>query len=270
MTPKDLYDACEMMLADGWGYIYGTAGVFWTEARQKAATGEMARKYGERWINHMVADCSGVMVYIWKKHGLTIPHGSNSIARLSVGRIQTAPSPGYAAFKRRSGDNWPDGIDYYHIGIVAEDGEHVYESKGTQAGFVVSDAKEWDCFAPFKAVTYEKGEQGMLYRAVVETESGPLNMRSGPGKTYGVVAKLQRGEPVDVIQTFTEADTGERWAFVDADGDQGYCALKYLKKIEPQEQPEEEPEAPKQTVLRCASNGVTIALVGEWEIYKGE
>ena len=73
---KGLYENCEMMLRDHWGYIWGTAGIEWTQARQDATENEMAQKYGSRWIGHMVTDCSGVMVYIWRQYGLKIPHGS--------------------------------------------------------------------------------------------------------------------------------------------------------------------------------------------------
>lgn len=265
-----LYDNCEMMLRDQWGYIWGTAGIKWTEARQKATENEMAQKYGSRWIGHMVADCSGVMVYIWRQYGLKIPHGSNSIKRQSMGKLSTIPKPGQGALKLRDGD------DYYHIGIVAKDGQHVYEAKGTIFGFVVSDVKEWDWFGNFNDVDYEEvpmpdGER-VIYRAEVTTQSGPLNMRSGNGTEFPIIGRLPKGEIVDVM---VECPNG--WMYIDDDGDQGYVDGRYLTRVQPAEQPDDKTPADddgtsqieKYTVLRC-TDGATITLMGEWRVEKGD
>ena len=236
---KALYDNCEMMLAEKWGYIWGTAGVLWTEAKQKAVENEMAQKYGSRWIGHTVTDCSGVMVFIWKLYGLKIPHGSNSIRRQSVGPLTNIPQPGYAAFKVRDGD-------YYHIGIVAADGKTVYESQGTIAGFVTSDASRWDWFAPFKDVVYEEGEsplpdgEKLNRRAEVITKKDPLNMRTGPGVGYDIIGKIPKGTIVDV---WTKCENN--WYFVDDDGDQGYVDGQYLAFLPPvSPKPEEDDKEP--------------------------
>ena len=137
---EGLYSYMKMMLGNNWGYIFGTAGKVWTQADQDKTTNEMAQKYGSKWIGHHVADCSGVMVYIWKQYGLSIPHGSNSMVKQGyIVDISTTPKAGYAAFVYKSENN-----DYSHIGIVGEDGQTVYESKGTASGFVtskVTDAK---------------------------------------------------------------------------------------------------------------------------------
>lgn len=238
----DLYAECRKMLAERWGYIWGTAGIKWTQARQDAVSDAMAKKYGKKWVGHMVADCSGVMVYIWKQHGMTIAHGSNSIARKYCGAMTNVPKPGYAAFKWRKKDTakYQDGRgDYYHIGIVAEDGKNVYESRGTQAGFMMSAAAGWHYFAPFTAVEYEAGEQEVAmspYDAVVETKSGSLNMRSGAGTDYPVIFKLPKGTPVTVLIEYANG-----WAFVDEDGTQGYVSMEYLRPVEEAEKEPEEP-----------------------------
>ena len=98
---SELYQYCDKMLAEKWGYIWGTSGIKWTQARQNAVSDDMAKKYGSKWIGHMVSDCSGVMVYIWKQYGLSIAHGSNSIVRKYCGAVSKTPQPGYAAFKWR-------------------------------------------------------------------------------------------------------------------------------------------------------------------------
>lgn len=266
-----LYHYCEMMLRDRWGYIWGTAGIEWTEARQKATENEMAQKYGSRWIGHKVADCSGVMVYIWRQYGLKIPHGSNSILRKYCGKPTTSPHPGYAAFKLRNG------TDYYHIGIVSENGQLVYESCGTIMGFRVSSVSEWDWFAPFSDVNYSGEEEKMpdgekvTYRAEVVTENSPLNVRSGPGTQYDKIGKLPRGEIVDVM---VECPNG--WRYIDDDGDQGYVDGRYLKPLPPATAIPDEadkipaddidpPQIAKYTKFR-RDDGVTITLEGLWTV----
>ena len=82
------------------GYIWGTAGVEWTEARQKQKVSYMVSKYGSnwktdpeakkdnyysaaangaKWIGHIVYDCSGLFYAAFKSLGGYIFHGSNTI-----------------------------------------------------------------------------------------------------------------------------------------------------------------------------------------------
>lgn len=254
-----LYQYLDQMLRDKWGYIWGTSGELWTAAKQNATDNEMAQKYGDRWIGHRVADCSGVMVYIWRQYGLKIPHGSNSIHRQSVGKLQSLPEPGFAAFKVKA-------EDFYHIGIVGADGKTVFESQGTIAGFTTSDSSRWDVFAPFKDVDYSaeggdpmEGGVQVSYRAEVTTQSGPLNIRSGPGKEFPVIAKVRRGAVVDVWMEYPSG-----WRFIDDDGQTGYVDGSYLTRIEDAPVP----DAPKPSgVTRLRrSDGTEIALEGEWII----
>ena len=113
------------------------------------------------------------------------------------------PKPGYGALKLRNGD------DYYHIGIVAEDGTHVYESKGTLFGFVVSDVKEWDWFGSFNDVDYSeevKPVEKALYQARVTTDGGILRLREEPSTKSEILAKLQRnaGTASDLVSVIVE------------------------------------------------------------------
>ena len=228
---KAIYEYLDMMLGEKWGYIWGTAGVTWTEEKQAAVKNEMAQKYGSKWIGHMVTDCSGVMVYIWKKYGLKIPHGSNSMAKQGyVKDISTTPFPGAAAFVYKEADN-----DYSHIGIVGADGITVYEAKGTQAGFVTSKAteKRWNRFGRFKDVDYtntaditeyptEEVDMEEFYYAEITGDG--VRLRSGPGTTYPKVMErnLNKGEKVLVM-----AYCGN-WKFVRVGDKQGYVFGKYV------------------------------------------
>ena len=79
ISPTALIERFQYALDNAWGYIYGTAGVKWTEAKQKAATRETTVKYGARWIGHYVADCSGLFKWAFNQLGGTMYHGSNTM-----------------------------------------------------------------------------------------------------------------------------------------------------------------------------------------------
>ena len=104
-------------------------------------------------------DCSGAFVHVYRKHGLSIYHGSNRIARVHVEKLIPMDEaiskglvvPGMAAFKRRrpgegkydlpgqyreDGDLYNGDLnDYYHIGLVDEDIVHVLNAQGTKNDF---------------------------------------------------------------------------------------------------------------------------------------
>ena len=80
-----LIDKFRYALENKWGYIWGTAGVMWTATRQenleKTTDSDLAnsRKYGSKWIGHMVADCSGLFSWAFKQLGGYMYHGSNTM-----------------------------------------------------------------------------------------------------------------------------------------------------------------------------------------------
>ena len=228
MTIQEVWAQCHMMLAEKWGYIYGASGQIWTQSKQDSTSNEMAQKYGQRWVGHRVADCSGVMVYIWEQFGLSIYHGSNTIARKYCGQLSRFPKAGYAAFKVKNDD------DFYHIGIVDENCELVYESQSTQNGFIhKTPVSKWQMFAPFNQVDYEGGaEKDMgepLYYAEVVTKSGNLNVRQGAGTNYPVIGTLEKGSEVGVY------DVTNGWAQISYKGIDAYVSSQYLKAKPPDE-----------------------------------
>lgn len=241
---KALFDNCEMMHRDHWGYIWGTAGVMCTQAvidkaanNSKNPNPELTEKYGKQWLGRMVTDCSGVMVYIWKKYGLKIPHGSSGM--VSEGYIRNCgaePKAGYAALV----DPTPDTPDNNHIGIVSEDCQYVYEAKGTRTGFVKSKLSEtkFNKFGMFKDVDYKGSEKTLKppYYATVATNSGPLNVRSGPSTEYTKIGQVAKGQTV-IVKTHNV-----EWDFINADGLQGYVSTAYLK---PEKEVPDDPEPPK-------------------------
>ena len=80
-----LIEKFQYALNNAWGYIWGTAGVKWTAAKQAAlekttdADRAMGRKYGSKWIGHMVADCSGLFSCAFDQLGGYMYHGSNTM-----------------------------------------------------------------------------------------------------------------------------------------------------------------------------------------------
>lgn len=144
MTAEQLIGKFQEALDAGWGYIWGTAGVKWTAAKQAAiekttdAKRAMARKYGSKWIGHMVADCSGLFVWAFKAFGQSIYHGSNTMylrycsdkGKLKAGRREdgSEPAPGTAVFVYNKKKE-----NYSHVGLYIGDG-WVIEAAGTVDG----------------------------------------------------------------------------------------------------------------------------------------
>ena len=235
------------MLDDKWGYIPATAGTMWTQAKQNATTNAMAKKYGSKWIGHMVADCSGAFVYVYKKYGMSIYHGSNRIARKYV--VELLPiseaKPGMAAFKfykpgekgyQLPEDYKPGGSqyngdlnDYYHIGLVEENPKYVLNSATTINGFIRSKISNgWNACGYLKAVDYDgKDDDEPMFDNnlfVVTSENGqPVNMRQTASVTSDIVAKVPVGTEVNVI-----GENSNGWKYVQYKTKKGWMMSKFL------------------------------------------
>ena len=139
-------------LAEEWGYIWGKSGQVWTRASQDAATRDMTKRYGAKWIGRKVADCSGLFVWAYKRHGLSIYHGSDTIYRKYTTDSKSLVAdgilirPGAAVFQVKDGRRT-------HIGLYIGGGKCI-EAKGTQSGVVQSDISTWDEWAELADVDY--------------------------------------------------------------------------------------------------------------------
>ena len=165
ITASSLIAKFRQALQEDWGYIWGTAGVRWTDARHKAllktttANRESSRKYGAKWIGHTVADCSGLFAWAFKSLGGYMYHGSNTMylkycaakGRLQKGqRTDGLPvKPGTAVFC------WHDGV-YTHVGLFVGDNT-VIEASSPQAGVITSKLsnKKWVAWGEMKGVNYD-------------------------------------------------------------------------------------------------------------------
>lgn len=151
ITAKALADNFRQPLDEGWGYIWGTRGQTWTQASQAKATRAMTVKHGSKWIGRRVADCSGMFVWAYKLHGLSIYHGSNTIFNKYCS--ETGPVAGTvkirvgtAVFQNTEGTRG-------HIGLYIGGGMCI-EAKGTQHGVVSSPLAVWDEWGTLKDVDY--------------------------------------------------------------------------------------------------------------------
>lgn len=178
---SDLIEAFRIPLAEEWGYILGKRGQVWTQANQDAATREMTRQYGQKWVGRKVADCSGLFVWAYKRFGLSIYHGSNTIYNKYTTEARSVVAdgilirPGAAVFQANNGKRT-------HIGLYVGGGKCI-EAKGTRSGVVESDVGTWDEWAELADVDYagqlqeritaalqtlRKGDEGPLVRQLQE------------------------------------------------------------------------------------------------------
>jgi hypothetical protein len=95
----------------------------------------------------------------------------------------------------------------------------------------------------------------------------PVNLRSGPGTEYGVIAKVPVGTIVTVL---TEHDG---WDFINVSttAQQGYMASQYLRPCDPQPEPAPEPGPEPVTdwlesPTMISEGGSIISLAGKWRV----
>ena len=215
----------QLMYKEHWSYVWGAA------------------KYG-------CVDCSGAFVYAYLKlAGITLPHGSNAIARRwTVGEMLpiSQAQPGMAAFKAKEpgedGYDLPDKYkeggssynkdlrDYYHIGLVDNDPGYVLNSKGENAGFCrdqLTTKNGWDFVAWLKDVSYDGKEEetGMMAKVVPTSTSkgNTVNMREKASTDSPIIVRVPFGSVVEVL-----TDQG-KWSQIEYNGKTGWMQSNYLE-----------------------------------------
>ena len=186
-------------------------------------------------------DCSGAFVWAYKQFNKTILHGSNSIARLSVGDLLSISyaRPGMVAVKVK---DWTDDDDtnrwydsepgnVYHIGLVIQNGSemNVIEAKGAQWGVVQTKLdNKWKFVAYLDEVDYtQKIEETIMeykYTGTIRLSSGYVHLRSQPNITSKSIAKLHHGESVEI----GDSSQPNWYAIKDESGNEGYVYSKYV------------------------------------------
>ena len=151
-------------LADKWGYIWGTSGEIWTQARQTAlekTTDEdraQGRKYGSKWIGHKVADCSGLFSWAFKMLGGYMYHGSDTMYRkycTNKGELKNGKRTDNGALKPGTAVFVWNGKKYSHVGLFVGDGT-VIEAMSTVNGVTTSrvTAGKWTHWGELTGVDY--------------------------------------------------------------------------------------------------------------------
>ena len=216
---NDLVSKFQYALDNAWGYIWGKAGVKWTQAQQdslvkyfvdrygagwknsaEAKENDRYRSalYGAKWIDHMVADCSGLFVWAFKELGGSIYHGSNTIFKSYCSLTGKKGSkdllPGTAVFTGTE-QSKP------HIGLFIGNNT-VIEAKGTTAGVITSSLsdKKWTFWGELKDVHYEgqpeptgkptlrKGDRGSFV-TLMQTELIAKGYSCGAKSADGIFGK---------------------------------------------------------------------------------
>lgn len=242
---QDLIDKFRFALENRWGYIWGQSGAVWTQSSQnqkinymvknyganwqknadaKNSNYYMAAMYGAKWINHNVADCSGLFVWAYRQFGAKIAHGSNSIYDNYCSKkgkltedLKKSLTPGTAVF---TGDAKAHG----HIGLYVGSGK-VIEAEGTQAGVVTSNLKagKWTYFGELKNVSLTASE-------AQEQPSAPTKEET-PVTTLPTLKRGSKGEYVTLLQTKL-ANKGYSVGACGIDGDFGSATLAAVKQFQ--------------------------------------
>ena len=231
ISAQDLIDKFQYALSQGWGYIWGTAGVEWTEARQKAlekttdTDRAMGRKYGSRWIGHMVADCSGLFSWAFNKLGGYMYHGSDTMFRKyttysgELNKGQRADGlelkPGTAVFTYTASKK-----KYGHVGLYIGAGL-VVEAEGTLKGVITSQVNgKWSHWGELKGVNYGGTPTPVPEGKVIVTGKN-VALREGPDKSSRVMDRIATGTIVDIAKV-------EGWTYVNYKSKYGFMMNNYV------------------------------------------
>lgn len=225
---SDLVGKFQYALDQKWGYIWGAAGLIWTEERQKAATREQTIEYGSQWIGRHVADCSGLFRWAFDQLDGYMYHGSNTMwdkytasrGELQAGRRTDGHDllPGTAVFTDKDGSK-------NHVGLYVGNG-NVIEAANTRKGVIsslVSD-KKWTHWAVLKGVTMNVTER------MDDDGNGPA---PGPGQAEDRPT-LRKGDSGSYVQTMQMMliDRGYSVGGKGADGIFGEKTLAAVKEFQ--------------------------------------
>ena len=223
-------------------------------------------------------DCSGAFVWAYKQFNKTILHGSNSIARLSVGDLLSISyaRPGMVAVKVK---DWTDDDDtnrwydsepgnVYHIGLVIQNGSemNVIEAKGAKWGVVQTKLdNKWKFVAYLDDVDYtQKMEETIMeykYTGSIHLTSGYVHLRAQPNVTSKSIAKLYHGEPVEI----GDSSQPNWYAIKDESGNEGYVYSKYVV-IENEIQSDDQADSSFSSIVITDSLGNKFYPIGSFTV----
>ena len=187
ITSQSLITQFRQALGDHWGYIWGTAGDAWTEAKQKVleqttdADRAQGRAYGSKWIGHTVADCSGLFSWAFKKLGGTMYHGSDTMYRkycVNKGDLKKGKRTDNGALKPGTAVFVWNGKKYSHVGLYVGDGT-VIEAMGTMNGVTTTKvtATKWTHWGELTGVDYNS--EFIIQNSQLREPKGHKTIRKG-------------------------------------------------------------------------------------------
>ena len=186
-------------------------------------------------------DCSGAFVRSYRKHGMTIAHGSNSIYRNhcsatgpigGIGDLHV----GMVVFKHRNDGKEPtkyqgDGIgNLYHIGLVTSISPLRIAHATDPIAKVDTTLSNWTHCGWLEDVDYaavtgggdQPPAQAAAQARVWSADGNPVKLRPTPGTNKPYLAKVPRGEMVSA------APQAEGWSQVNWKGKRGYMRTEFL------------------------------------------
>ena len=233
IMPAALIEKFRQAIENNWGYIWGTAGEMWTAAKQKELERttdpdrEQGRKYGAKWIGHMVADCSGLFSWAFKQLGGYMYHGSNTMylqyctnkGKLKKGAREDGQTlkPGTAVFVY-------NGTNYSHVGLFIG-GDTVIEAAGTVQGVIKNKvtATKWTHWGELKGVDYS-GEEPKPEPGYAVVTGKKVALREDPSTRATIIMRINTGETVKL-----EPEPDE-WDYVSYKGKKGWMMKEFLKE----------------------------------------
>lgn len=224
INPYSLIALFKQALAELWGYIWGTSGEMWTEAKQKAlekttdSNRAQGRKYGDKWIGHMVADCSGLFSWAFGKLGGYMYHGSDTMYRkycTDKGELKRGKRTDGKTLKCGTAVFVWNGDTYSHVGLYVGDNT-VIEAMSTINGVTTTkvSAGKWTHWGELKGVDYSMSPEDKTTEEVFPT------IRSG-----------SKGEYVRKAQQMLK-DRGYDLGRCGVDGDYGQATKKAVKQFQ--------------------------------------
>ena len=249
VTAEQFIEKIKIPLQEHWGYIYGTWGSVWTAREQAAATRAQTVADGKKWIGKMVTDCSGLVRWALKQLGVDTVHHATYLY------TDWCKNKGKLVNGQRTdgGDLKPGSLVFiqgsqpkiHHVGVYVGDGV-VIEARGTKYGVVTSDLSRWDHWGELKVVDYTNSSEnivrGDIYmRAKIVNVTTSLNIRSGAGKQFPILFRLDKNTVVDVL-----SKDGNWWQ-VQSNGRIGWACADYLMALDEQKDVVSEVSAVKST-----------------------
>ena len=195
ISAQALIEKFRQALKEKWGYIWGTAGEKWTEAKQRElekstdSNRAQGRKYGKKWIGHTVADCSGLFSWAFRQLGGTMYHGSDTMYRkwcTEKGELRKGKRTDCAALKPGTAVFVWNGSRYSHVGLFVGDGT-VIEAMGTINGVTTTKvtAGKWTHWGEMAGIDYINAgnEELKMNNEQLMVEAWPTLRKGSRGET---------------------------------------------------------------------------------------